>query len=96
MYKILPETENRTLEEIELHFSNNSRKLTDRNIAKADPMSSKMANGDIEAMGQKSQNPISVVSELTENVRNEVIHRNGTNVQNGCDNKGFSMDTMDR
>lgn len=33
MYKILPETENRTLEEIELHFADNSKKLTDRNIA---------------------------------------------------------------
>lgn len=34
MYFILPETENRTLEEIEKHFSENSRKLTDRNIQK--------------------------------------------------------------
>lgn len=33
MYKILPETENRTLEEIELHFADNSKKLTDREIA---------------------------------------------------------------
>lgn len=33
MYKILPETENRTLEEIELHFADNSKKLTDRKIA---------------------------------------------------------------
>lgn len=34
MYKILPETENRTLEEIELHFADNNKKLTDRKIAK--------------------------------------------------------------
>ncbi|XP_055301803.1 facilitated trehalose transporter Tret1-like [Sitodiplosis mosellana] len=33
MYNILPETENRTLEDIELHFSDNSKKLTDRKIA---------------------------------------------------------------
>ena len=33
MYKILPETENRTLEEIELHFADNSKNLTDRKIA---------------------------------------------------------------
>lgn len=32
MYKIMPETENRTLEDIELHFSDNSKKLTDREI----------------------------------------------------------------
>lgn len=34
MYKILPETENRTLEDIEMHFSDNSKKLTDRKISK--------------------------------------------------------------
>lgn len=33
-YFILPETENRSLEEIELHFSDKSKKLTDRYIAK--------------------------------------------------------------
>lgn len=32
MYNIMPETENRTLEDIELHFSDNSKRLTDRNI----------------------------------------------------------------
>lgn len=34
MYNILPDTENRTLEEIELHFSDKTKKITDRNIAK--------------------------------------------------------------
>lgn len=34
MYKILPNTENRTLEDIEMHFSDNSKKLTDRKIAR--------------------------------------------------------------
>lgn len=33
-YFIIPETENRTLEDIELHFSDNSRNLTDRKIQK--------------------------------------------------------------
>lgn len=31
-YRILPETENRSLEDIELHFSDNSKKITDRKI----------------------------------------------------------------
>lgn len=31
-YNILPETENRSLEDIEKHFSDNSKKLTDRHI----------------------------------------------------------------
>lgn len=37
MYLILPETENISLEDIELHFSDNSKKLTDRIIAKSHP-----------------------------------------------------------
>lgn len=36
MYFILPETEGYTLEEIELHFQDNSKKLTDRKILKLD------------------------------------------------------------
>lgn len=35
-YFILPETENRTLEEIELHFSDNSKSLIDINICRID------------------------------------------------------------
>ncbi|XP_055303169.1 facilitated trehalose transporter Tret1-like [Sitodiplosis mosellana] len=31
-YKILPDTENRTLEDIEMHFSDNSKSITDRKI----------------------------------------------------------------
>ncbi|XP_031637062.1 facilitated trehalose transporter Tret1-like [Contarinia nasturtii] len=34
MYKILPETENRSLEDIEMHFADNSKKFTDRKIPK--------------------------------------------------------------
>lgn len=34
MYFILPETEGCTLEDIEIHFSDNSRKLTDRYIVR--------------------------------------------------------------
>lgn len=34
MFKILPETENRTLEDIEMHFSDNTKKLTNLKIAK--------------------------------------------------------------
>lgn len=33
-YFTLPETEARTLEDIELHFSDNSKGITDRNIVK--------------------------------------------------------------
>lgn len=35
MYFILPDTDGRTLEEIEDHFCDNTKKITDRKIAKA-------------------------------------------------------------
>lgn len=35
MYLILPETEGRTLEDIEMHFSDNSKKITDHKIVKS-------------------------------------------------------------
>ncbi|XP_055302587.1 uncharacterized protein LOC129568561 [Sitodiplosis mosellana] len=35
MYLILPETENISLEDIERHFSDNSKKITDRKIRKS-------------------------------------------------------------
>lgn len=34
MYNILPETEGRTLEDIEIHFADNTRKLTDHYIVR--------------------------------------------------------------
>lgn len=34
MYFLMPETEGRSLEEIEVHFSENQRKITDRRIQK--------------------------------------------------------------
>lgn len=37
MYFILPETENRTIEDIENYFSNRKRKITDIHIPYTDP-----------------------------------------------------------
>lgn len=34
LYNILPETEGRTLEDIEIHFSDNDKSLTDHKIKK--------------------------------------------------------------
>lgn len=38
MYRILPETENHTLEDIERHFSDDSKKMTDIKIFKSNEM----------------------------------------------------------
>lgn len=44
IYKFLPETERRTLEEIELHFSDNDKKLSDIKIRKNVDMSAEKKN----------------------------------------------------
>lgn len=108
MYKVLPETENCTLEDIELHFSDNSRKITDRKIMKSSP--TKHTGGIEAAIPGK---PISIISDTIEmnNGTPSVVGSNGLNgdggdggigvissngihqtINNGCDNKAFTPD----
>lgn len=47
----MPETENRSLEEIELHFSDNSKKFSDRKILKQD----KVNYNDHEELGNRKE-----------------------------------------
>lgn len=44
MYKILPETENRSLEDIEMHFTDKNKKLTDCKIGRASKVLEKEPN----------------------------------------------------
>lgn len=100
MYQILPETEDRSLEDIEMHFSNNSLKLTDRNIPKSSPNTKMNINNnpkdcetniDTEQNGKKSTTTISdMIIETNDNAN----HRNQNLItKNGCDNNGFTMDS---
>lgn len=82
VFLILPETENRTLEDIESHFSDNTKGLTDRKIAKVVNVVTKnpsisISNNMNEMSDAKQQPPIS-------------------KVQEGCDNRGFVMEAMKR
>ncbi|XP_055308983.1 facilitated trehalose transporter Tret1-like [Sitodiplosis mosellana] len=52
MYLILPETENISLEDIELHYSDNSKKITDHKIVKS---SQKMVAKDVENSFKKTE-----------------------------------------
>lgn len=70
---LLTETENRTLEDIESHFSDNSKKLTDRKIAKA-------------VFASKGEAANGNESHVQDNKSNKVL--NGVN-GSGSDNKGF-------
>lgn len=52
-YFILPETENISLEDIERHFTDNSKKITDRKIVKSNEQGSRNVDGGI-AMAERS------------------------------------------
>ncbi|CAD7092819.1 unnamed protein product [Hermetia illucens] len=73
-YFFLPETENRTLEDIELHFSQNDRKLTDIKIKKNSSNA-----GDLECGAD---------AKSKENQVNQENSKDSNN-QKGCDNRGF-------
>lgn len=92
MFMILPETESRSLEEIEIHFSDNNRKITDRKILKA--ASKKKQRKDID--NNVLEKPVYVISDVNEMNKNgsSVADGNGfmQSAKNGCDNKAFSMD----
>lgn len=70
---------NRTLEEIESHFSDKTKKITDRNIAKINSKQS-----DDEENGNKNNQ-----TEKSNNVNDKT---NGLPVQNEYDNRGFVND----
>lgn len=74
MYLILPETENRSLEDIEMHFSDDTKTLFDRKIARVtSETNTDEVNGDI-----PKQTVIGRGDDEFE-----------INAQNGCDNRGF-------
>lgn len=104
MFFILPETENRTLEDIELHFSDNSKKITDRKIQKLRKIKAK----DVETaeIPDKKINSISDIIEMNKRtpsvmgtVNNGMIVDDGDydgpvvnrNI-GGCDNRAFAND----
>lgn len=84
MYAILPETEDRTLEDIELHFSDNNRKLTDRKIGIYDPNAK-----DGHVKGDNSKNPIPTITTIIETEWQQKLDA----AKSGCDNGGFIMES---
>ena len=83
MYKILPETENRTLEDIEMHFADKTKKLTDIKILKRDDSQNKQH--------EKADNKVTTKHITVA----EIGSRNNKNNENGFDNYGFAMNQCD-
>lgn len=79
MYLILPETENRSLEDIEMHFSDDTKTLFDRKIARVNSET----NTD-EVNGEIPKNNQTVIGHESDELE--------INAQNGCDNPGFVND----
>lgn len=67
-YNVLPETENRSLEEIELHFADNSKNLCDRNIVKKSKNS--MSGNDVGSVNTKQ------IISIVMSTANETYHEN--------------------
>lgn len=84
MYAILPETEDRTLEDIELHFSDNNRKLTDRKIGKFDSIT-KVEHVKSDATTKQ----IPTISTIIETDWQQKLDA----AKGGCDNGGFTMES---
>lgn len=75
---ILPETENRTLEDIEIHFSDNKLKLTDRKIPKLNKINVE-SGSDTDDCKQNEANGFTLVYNNTEkDMPNGVKHASGS------------------
>lgn len=89
-YFILPETEGRTLEDIELHFSVNSRKLTDRKIEKnAAGKNPQISDGEKPKLTTISEKSPSVIDTMTLNDQTNIE----TGKNTGIYNKSYSADS---
>lgn len=100
MYFLMPETENCTLEDIELHFSDNNRKLTDITIRKAaDKVNQiKMAqiqNGKMPAVIYPSPNEVIEINAKTPSVVLDMVMPSDGKIdsrKDGVENKAFTGD----
>jgi len=80
----LPETERRTLEDIETHFSDNNRKLADRKIKK---------NVNLDYMLNDKPAVITKIKQEIEQIPdtdNTTKKDNETEQKAGCDNKAYT------
>lgn len=83
MSLILPETENRTLEDIELHFADNSKSITDRKILMCTRINGVVKNVRFLNRSIEVENTESVKKEETAHKSNN-IKLHGTNFDNKC------------
>lgn len=82
MFNILPETENRSLEDIEIHFSDKTKKITNYKIEKLD----------LYHRESNDTKPNSNGMPTNQHQKDEST-KSATNAkQTGCDNRGFVND----
>lgn len=90
-YFILPETEDRTLEDIELHFSDNSKNLTHRKIVKSKVSNKRKntKNSDKSKDSDKLKDTPTKVDICSE----KVIGNSNKSLALGVYNKAFEMES---
>lgn len=87
MFNILPETENRSLEDIEIHFSDKTKKITNYKIEKLDSYRTNDSETKPNSNGNQQSAPA-----MISNQKDESIKSTNTVKQPGCDNRGFIND----
>lgn len=87
MYKIMPETENRSLEDIEAHFSDRSKSLTDRKIARIEDKEGesddKKRNDEVESGNEIQNDSIFVNGDAKTTIK----------LNSGHNNRGYVSDS---
>lgn len=83
MYFVMPETENRTLEEVEVHFSDNKRKITDIRIRKIGDVEANKAmqlaiDGNNKAMAAAKPGEVIEIKPMTPSVILDMVAINKT------------------
>lgn len=81
MFNILPETENRSLEDIEIHFSDKTKKITNYKIEKLD-LYLRESNDT-----KPNSNGMPTIQQKDESIKSTTNAK-----QTGCDNRGFVKD----
>lgn len=95
MFNILPETENRSLEDIEIHFSDKTKKITNYRIERLDSYYKNNNESKPNAISMNQAPTLAPPVPPPPKITSQEINSNELTAhfkQTGCDNRGFIND----